>query len=673
MNFAIGKARDGEPGRANRAAARAPPRNACCGCENPTSGIGRFGGKDIARLSTPERKWFRRSVQAVFQDPFSSLNPRMRVQDILGEPLVVHETHSGQALDDAGWASCCRWWAFPPTRRALYPHEFSGGQRQRIAIARALALDPQLVVLDEPVSALDVSVRAQVTNLLQDLQEKLGLSYLLIAHDLAMVQHMSNTICVMYLGKIVEVTQEPGAAPRIRCIPTRRPSTRRRCRTIRRIRATRSCCGGEVPSPLNPPSGCRFHTRCPSAMPRCSRSRAAAAGSRAASPGGVPPVLKRIGERIPMTRSHRQPSARTREAAARRCSRDRRLAHRRRTVLRDDPGRLRRRRHQGRAAGQRRPIAGRRTLHHHGGRRASADSSRPSIATGAASPSTSSPPPARSSSAGSRRKSDCARREFLARARMDRLGLGYTALREVNPRLVYAAISGFGQLAPYIGPWSSRPANNATSQAMSGLMELSGDVDGPPAFIGQAIGDTIPGLWAVIAILMALEDRRRTGRGQFIDVAMYDSLAAMCANAITDYHVTGVAPRRGASWHETFSARLPCADGYIAVSLWGTVPGALASAVAADRARGHALAPGVRPGAPRMSALLSRREVGALSTGSSARRARMRSSFSSISASARGRCRRSRKSTRASSCGCATCSSSSTTGWAARSGRSARR
>jgi CoA:oxalate CoA-transferase len=155
---------------------------------------------------------------------------------------------------------------------------------------------------------------------------------------------------------------------------------------------------------------------------------------------------------------------------------------------------------------------------------------------------------------------------------MDRLGLGYEELRLLNPRLVYVAISGFGQLKPYIGPWSSRPANNATSQAMSGLMDLSGDTDGPPAFIGQAVGDTIPGLWAVIATLLALEDRRRTGLGQFIDVAMYDSLASMCFNAISDYHVSGKLPRRGGSWYETFSDRLKCADGYIAVSLWGSVP-----------------------------------------------------------------------------------------------------
>ncbi len=184
---------------------------------------------------------------------------------------------------------------------------------------------------------------------------------------------------------------------------------------------------------------------------------------------------------------------------------------------------------------------------------------------------------------------------------MDGLGLGYDALRALNPRLVYVAISGFGQLEPYIGPWSTRPANNATSQAMSGLMELSGDADGPPAFIGQAIGDTIPGLWAVISTLMALEQRRRTGVGQFIDVAMYDSLAAMCFNAVTDYHVTKVAPRRGASWHETFSDRLPCADGHIAVSLWGTVPERwhrLWSLIGREDMRTHPVFDPTHPGCP---------------------------------------------------------------------------
>ena len=161
--------------------------------------------------------------------------------------------------------------------------------------------------------------------------------------------------------------------------------------------------------------------------------------------------------------------------------------------------------------------------------------------------------------------------ENFAPGVMQRLGLGYETLRDLNPRLIYVAISGFGQLDPYLGPWSSRPANNATAQAMSGLMDLSGDPEGPPAFIGQAIGDTIPALWAVIGTLLALEHRRRTGLGQFIDVAMYDSLASMCFNAISDYHVSGAGPGRGMAWRETFSDRLRCADGYIAVSLWGTV------------------------------------------------------------------------------------------------------
>lgn len=162
--------------------------------------------------------------------------------------------------------------------------------------------------------------------------------------------------------------------------------------------------------------------------------------------------------------------------------------------------------------------------------------------------------------------------ENFAPGTMDRLGLGYKILHDVNPKLIYVAISGFGQLEPYAGPWSHRPANNATAQAMSGLMDLSGDAEGPPPFIGQAIGDTVPGLWAVIGTMAALEHRRTTGLGQFVDVAMYDSLAAMCFNAITDYHVTGTAAHRWTSWHETFSDRLRCTDGYIAVSLWGTMP-----------------------------------------------------------------------------------------------------
>ena len=156
---------------------------------------------------------------------------------------------------------------------------------------------------------------------------------------------------------------------------------------------------------------------------------------------------------------------------------------------------------------------------------------------------------------------------------MDKLGLGWETLKSLNPKLIYAAISGFGQLKPFIGPWSNRPANNATAQGMSGLMELSGDADGPPAFVGAAVGDTVPGLWAVIGIMMALEQRKHTQQGQFVDVAMYDSMAAMCFNAVANFNATGTSQSRGAaSWEETLTGRFKCSDGYVAVSLWGTVP-----------------------------------------------------------------------------------------------------
>jgi len=239
------------------------------GLEEPTSGSIRFQGKDLRTLDPPGRKEYRKSVQAVFQDPYASLSPRMRVSDIISEPLVTNETvTTGDArkrvlklLDLVG---------LPERSADLFPHEFSGGQRQRIAIARALAVSPKLVVLDEPVSALDVSIRAQILNLLRDLQEELGLSYLFIAHDLAAVAHMSHAIVVMYLGKIVEMgdaetlvraPKHPYTAALFSAALPSHPDEQR----------DEIVLTGEVPSPLNPPSGCRFHPRCPFAMPICSQ------------------------------------------------------------------------------------------------------------------------------------------------------------------------------------------------------------------------------------------------------------------------------------------------------------------------------------------------------------------------------------------------------------------
>jgi oligopeptide/dipeptide ABC transporter ATP-binding protein len=237
------------------------------GLETPTGGSIRFEGRDLQELDAVGRRHYRKSVQAVFQDPFASLNPRMRIDAIIAEPLVTNESLSTaevrqrvlRLLDLVG---------LPSHSAELFPHEFSGGQRQRIAIARALALSPKLIVLDEPVSALDVSIRAQILNLLRDLQEQLGLSYLFIAHDLAAVAHMSHSIVVMYLGKIVErgdartLAMNPKhpytAALFSAALPTH-PDERREEIILQ----------GEVPSPLRPPEGCRFHPRCPHAMSPC--------------------------------------------------------------------------------------------------------------------------------------------------------------------------------------------------------------------------------------------------------------------------------------------------------------------------------------------------------------------------------------------------------------------
>jgi oligopeptide transport system ATP-binding protein len=226
----------------------------------PTSGEASFEGRNIFKLSKEELRRMRRNMQIIFQDPYSSLNPRMTVGDIIGEPLEIHNLARGkdkvrrvqELLDVVGLS---------PYHANRYPHEFSGGQRQRIGIARALAVNPKLIICDEPVSALDVSIQAQVLNLLEELQKEFGLTYLFIAHDLSVVKHISDRIAVMYLGRIVEVapTEELFANPQhpytealLSAVPIPDPAMRRQ----------RIILPGDVPSPINPPKGCRFHTRC---------------------------------------------------------------------------------------------------------------------------------------------------------------------------------------------------------------------------------------------------------------------------------------------------------------------------------------------------------------------------------------------------------------------------
>jgi oligopeptide/dipeptide ABC transporter ATP-binding protein len=232
-----------------------------------TSGTVVFEGKGVFDVPPAELRQMRRHMQIIFQDPYGSLNPRMTVGGIIGEPLRVHGVARGRQLEDRV-AQLLEHVGLSPAYRNRYPHEFSGGQRQRIGIARALALDPRFIVCDEPVSALDVSIQAQILNLLEGLQGELGLTYLFIAHDLAVVSHISDDVAVMYLGRIVE--QSPAAGlyanplhPYTKClmsaIPRANP-TQAKQRIVPR---------GEVPSALNPPSGCPFHPRCPWALERC--------------------------------------------------------------------------------------------------------------------------------------------------------------------------------------------------------------------------------------------------------------------------------------------------------------------------------------------------------------------------------------------------------------------
>jgi oligopeptide/dipeptide ABC transporter ATP-binding protein len=267
----------------------------------PTSGSIAFEGEDIVTLDAAELRRRRRRFQMIFQDPYGSLNPRLSVEDALAEPIVVHGIAARAEAGDRV-RELLRLVGLPESAAGRYPHEFSGGQRQRIGIARALATEPRLVVADEPVSALDVSVRAQIINLLAQLQARLGLALLFVAHDLAVVEQIADRIAVLYLGKVVELAParhlfqrplHPYTVSLLSAVPVPDPGRRRQ----------RILLAGDPPSPLHPPSGCRFHTRCPIARPRCANEApplAAAAPSHSVAcfyagelaPAGPPPPTR---------------------------------------------------------------------------------------------------------------------------------------------------------------------------------------------------------------------------------------------------------------------------------------------------------------------------------------------------------------------------------------------
>ncbi len=239
----------------------------------PTAGNVHFDGKDLVKLKGEEMRQMRRKMQMIFQDPYASLNPRMTVGQLVGEPLQVHNVAAGAEMNDRV-AKLLELVNLNPAFATRYPHEFSGGQRQRIGVARALALQPSFIICDEPISALDVSIQAQVVNLLEELQEQFNLTYLFIAHDLSMVRHISKRVAVMYLGVIVELAEReelykqplhPYTQALLSAVPIPDP--------VADAKRKRTVLEGDVPSPANPPSGCRFRTRCPIAEAICAESR----------------------------------------------------------------------------------------------------------------------------------------------------------------------------------------------------------------------------------------------------------------------------------------------------------------------------------------------------------------------------------------------------------------